>query len=133
MFHNLSKYLVLYFRTPLVSYLLCDLFLEHEDCCFTNYANGTTPYVGANNATEVIGNLTIITQKLFTWFHNNQTKVNHDKCHLLLSAQEEANIQNVDTTIKCSKSKKNYWEMFVIINLNLTNMLRTIAKKQAKN
>ena len=33
-------------------------------------------------------------------------KVNHDKCHLLLSTQEEANIQIVNTTIKCSKSKK---------------------------
>ena len=116
---------MLYFRTPLVSYLLCDLFLEHEDCCFTNYADGTTPY----NNRESHHNYS----KLFSWFHNNQTKVNHDKCHLLLSAQEEASMQNVDTTIKCSKSKKNYWEMFLIIKLNFTNMLRTIARKQAKN
>ena len=85
---------------------LCDLFLEHEDCCFTNYADDTTPYVVANNTAEVIENLTIITQKLFTWFVNNQMNVNHDECHLLLSTQEEANIQIDNTTIKCSKSKK---------------------------
>ena len=79
--------------------------MEHEDCCFTNYADDTTPYVVANNTAEVIENLTIITQKLLTWSANNQMNVNHDKCHLLLSTQEEANIQIDNTTIKCSKSK----------------------------
>ena len=34
-------------------------------------------------------------------------KANHDKCHLLLSTQEEANIQIANTTIKCSQSEKN--------------------------
>ena len=80
--------------------------MEHEDCCFTNYADDTTPYVVANNTAEVIENLTIITQKLFSWFVNNQMNVNHDECHLLLSTQEEANIQIDNTTKKCSKSKK---------------------------
>ena len=90
----------------LFSIFLCDLFLEQEDCCFTNYADDTTPYEVANNIAEVIENLAIITQKLYTWLANNQMKVNQDKCHLLLSAQEEANIQIANTTIKCSKSKK---------------------------
>ena len=90
----------------LFNIFLCDLFLEQEDCCFTNYADDTTPYVVANNTAEVIENLTIITQKLYTWFANNQMKVNHDKCHLLLSTQEEANIQTANTTLKCSNSKK---------------------------
>ena len=80
--------------------------MEHEDCCFTNYADDATPYVVANNTAEVIGNLTIIPQKLFTWFANNQLKVNHDKCHILLSTQEEANFQIDNTTIKCSNSRK---------------------------
>ena len=90
----------------LFNIILCDLFLEHEDCCFTNYGDDTTPYVVANNTAEVIENLNIITQKLFTWFANNQMEVNHDKCHLQLSTQEEANIQIANVTIKCSKSKK---------------------------
>ena len=90
----------------LFNIFLCDLFLEHEECCFTNYADDTTPYVIANNTEEVIENLTNVTQKLFTWFANNQMKANHDKCHLLLNAQEEANIQIANTTIKCSQSEK---------------------------
>ena len=85
---------------------LCDLFLEHKECCFTNYADDTTSYVADNNIKEVIENLTNVTQKLFTWFANNQMKANHDKCHLLLSTQEEANIQTANTTIKCSQSEK---------------------------
>ena len=84
---------------------LCDLFLEHEDCCFTNYADDTTPYVVTKNTADVIENFAIVTQKLFTWFANNQMKVNHEKCHLLLSTQDEENIQIGNTTIKRSKSK----------------------------
>ena len=86
--------------------MLCVLFLEHEDCCFTNFAVDTTHSVVANNTADGIKNLTSITQKFFTLFANNQMKVNHDKCHLLLSTQEEAIIQIANTTIKCSKSKK---------------------------
>ena len=33
----------------LFNIFLWDLFLEHEECCFTNYADDTTPYVVANN------------------------------------------------------------------------------------
>ena len=111
---------------------LRDLFLEHKECSFTNYADDTTPYVVASNTADVVDNLTIITQKLFTWFAKNQIKINHGKYHLLLSTHEEANIQIANTTIKHSKSK-NYWELFLIINLNLTNMLRTFVRNQAKN
>ena len=90
----------------LFNIFLCDLFLEHEGYFFSNYADDTTPYVVANNTTEVVENLTNITQKLFTWFANNHMKANPSKCHLLLSTQEEANIQIANTTIKNSKSQK---------------------------
>ena len=91
--------------------------MEHEDCCFTNNADDTTPYVVANNTAEVTENLAIINQKLFTWFANNQMKVSHDKCHLLLSIQEEANIQIADRTIKYSKSK-------ILLGIVLDNKLK---------
>ena len=60
----------------------------------------------ANNTKEVIENLTNVTQKLFTCFANNQMKANHDKFQLLLSTQEEANIQIANTTTKFSQSEK---------------------------
>ena len=71
----------------LFSIFLCDLFFEDESSYFTSYADDTTPYVGSN-ITEVLTNLSCHAQKLFTWFANNQTKANYDKCHLLLSTQE---------------------------------------------
>ena len=51
---------------PLFNIFLCELFLEHEDCCFTNYADDAK--LVASYTAEVIKNLTIITPKLFTWF-----------------------------------------------------------------
>ena len=36
----------------LFNIFLCDLFLEHEEYFFTNYADDTTPYVVANNTEE---------------------------------------------------------------------------------
>ena len=115
----------------LFNIFLCDLFFEHEDCCFTNYADDTSPYVVTNNTSEVIENLTIITQKVFTWFANNQMKVNHDKCHLLISTQEEANIQIDNTTIKYSKSKKLLG--IVLDNkLNFDKHVENICQKVSK-
>ena len=90
----------------LFNIFLCDLFLKHEGYFFSNYADDTTPYVVANNTTEVVENLTNITQKVFTWFANNYMKANPSKCHLSLSTQEEANIQIANTTIRNSKSQK---------------------------
>ena len=73
---------------------------------FTNYADDTTPYAVANDTTEVLENLTNITRKLFTWFANNQMKANHGKCHILLSTQEDANVQIENSIINCSRSQK---------------------------
>ena len=85
---------------------LCEFYLEHEHCCYVNYAGDITPYIVANNTAEVPEKLSNIMQRLFTWFINNQRKANHGKCHLLLSPHEDANIQISNLTINCSRSQK---------------------------
>ena len=85
---------------------LCNLLLEHENFCYVNYADDTTPYIVANNRAEVLEKLTNITQRFFTWFANNQMKANLGKWHLLLSTHKDANIQISNTTINCSRSQK---------------------------
>lgn len=63
------------------------------------------PHITLWVTTNIIGNelkLTDVAQKLFTWFTNNQMKSNHDKCYLLLSTKDEANIQTTNVTIKSS-------------------------------
>ena len=52
----------------------------------------TPPLTLLVNTTEVLANLFSLAQKLFTWFANNKMKANHDKCHLLLSTQEDFNV-----------------------------------------
>ena len=103
----------------LFNIFVCDLFLEHKGYFFSNYGDDTTPYVVTNNTTEVVENLTNITQKLFTWFAKKHMKANPSKCYLLLSTQEEANIQIANTTIKNSKSQK-------LLDVVLDNKLNSI-------
>ena len=57
------------------------------------------PYVGGGNTTDVLNSCTKVTQELFNWFVNKEMKGNHDKCHLLLSSDEDANIQIANVTI----------------------------------
>ena len=91
----------------LFNIFLWERFLEDENNCFTNDADDTTPYSVGSTTTEVLGNLSGITNKLFTWFANNQMKANDDKSHLLLSSPDDsALIQIENSTIKCSKVKK---------------------------
>lgn len=40
-----------------------------------NYADDTIPYIVGNNTEEVLFELKVNTEKLFTWFDNNQMKV----------------------------------------------------------
>ena len=84
----------------LVNIFLCDLFLTIEGNYFTNYTDDTTPYVIGNNAEEAI------TQKLFTWFAQNEMKANLNKCHLLLSTTDAFNFKISETVIRNSNSKK---------------------------
>ena len=64
------------------------------------------------NTTEALTNLSILAQRLLTWFDNNKMKANHDKCHLLLSTQECFNIQIANFTIKSFKAK-------ILLGINL--------------
>ena len=82
------------------------LFLEHDSHYFTNYVDDTTPYIIGDNETENLTNLTEITQNLFTWFAYNQMKADHDTCRILLSTQDEANIQITNVIMKSSSAKK---------------------------
>ena len=74
-------------RPLLFNTFLCDLFLIMKETSFTSYADDNTPYVTAENLYEVIKSLEEDFIKLFQWFSDNQMKVNHNKCHLLVSGK----------------------------------------------
>ena len=60
----------------LFNIFLCDLFLSIENNYFTNYADDITPYVIGNNPDKVVSELRDITEKIFTWFSQNEMKAN---------------------------------------------------------
>ena len=84
----------------LFNIFLCDLFLTIEGNYFTHYADDTTPYVIGNNAEEVVSELKAVTQKLCTWFAQNEMEANLNKCHLLLSITDAFNFEISETVIR---------------------------------
>ena len=73
---------------------LCDTFLFCNDIDFASYADDNTPYCIGKTPEEVISQLEKSSKSIFEWFENNGLKGNPDKCHLLLSKNDnfEANI-----------------------------------------
>ena len=89
----------------LFNIFLSDLFLTIEGNYFTSYAYDTTPYVIDNNAEEVVSELKAITQKLFTWFAQNEMKANLNKYHLFLSTTDAFNFEISETAWKYNSTR----------------------------
>ena len=85
------QYISIYFL--LFNIFLCDLFLIIKETSFASYAGDNTFYVTAENLDEVIKSLEKDSIKLFQWLSDNQMKVNHDKCHLLVSGKMTVTIK----------------------------------------
>ena len=59
-----------------------------------NYVDDTNPPIWGDNTTEVIINLFVIAQKVFTQFANNKMKANHDNCQLLFHKDNSVSIHD---------------------------------------
>ena len=62
---------------------------EQPDVKFVAYADDNTPYFCDKNLEVLLSKLQICILKLFEWFSNNHMKMNSDKCHLILSSNDE--------------------------------------------
>ena len=71
-----------------------------------NYADNMTPYVYVLENEKVIKLLEKNIDSLFYWFSDNFLRANPDKCHLLISTDENVTwkIKN-ETITKCSNQK----------------------------
>ena len=65
------------------------MFFEQKDVNFAAYADDNTPYFCDKNLEVLLSKLQICALKLFEWFSNNHMKINSDKCHLILSYNDE--------------------------------------------
>ena len=90
----------------LFNIFLSDLFLIVQNTDFASYADDNTIYNAGDNIEEVILSLQESSKKLFKWFSNNQMKSNGDKCNLIVSANDTAEIQIEEYLIKSSTNEK---------------------------
>ena len=90
----------------LFNIFLSDLFLIVQNTDFASYADDNTIYNAGGNIEEVILSLQESSKKLFKWFSDNQMKSNGDKCNLLVSTNDTAEIQIGEYLIKSSTNEK---------------------------
>ena len=102
-----------------------------SDTDFASYAGDNTPYVSADTVDEFIKRLETASVKLFKWFADNQMKANQDKCHLIVSKNE-----NVSMHIGPFEIKNNNCEKLLGIKvdnrLNFNEHLDGIIKKTSR-
>ena len=68
---------------------MCDLIFAVESMDTANYADDTTPYACCKDFDLIIEKLKVKTNEILQWFNKNAMKANADKCHLLLTTNEE--------------------------------------------
>ena len=86
---------------------LNDIFYFVDERNLTNYADDNTPYSIDANVGALLNSLMQNTSVLVKWFSDNYLKMNADKCHLLITNNEnEEHITIDDETIKSEKTVK---------------------------
>ena len=93
-------------RPLLFNINMWDLFFVAELIDIANYADDTTPYVCLEDMDLIIEKLEVKANDIFQWFNENAMKAKADKCHLLITTNEERNISIGGEKIQNSKSEK---------------------------
>ena len=112
----------------LFNIFLSDLFLVVRDVNFPSYADDNTIYQSANNVDDLVNDLQLSAEKLFRWFSGNQTKGNTDKCHLIMSINNNPEIQAGDSLIKAGDCEK-LLDLKIDYKLNFDNHVNSLCKK----
>ena len=76
-----------------------DIFFFIKETELTNYADDSTPYAINANINELIKSLENDSSILIKWFSDNYLVMNADKCHLLVTKQENNIFLKVDNNI----------------------------------
>ena len=111
---------------------LCDMFLFCNDIDFASYADDNTPYCIGKTPEEVISQLEKSSKSIFEWFENNGLKGNPDKCHLLLSKNDnfEANInENRISNTRFEKPLGVTFDNQLNFNHHISKICKTASNK----
>ena len=77
-----------------------------ESIDIASCADDTTPYVCLEDMDLIIEKLKVKANDIFQWFNENAMKANADKCHLLITTNEERNISTGGEKIQNSKNEE---------------------------
>ena len=130
---------------------------EQKDINFAAYADDNTRYICDKNLEVIFGKLQICAGELLEWFSNNYMKMNSDKCHLILSSNDDSKkielkgefinntqgqkllgvhfdyklkLQTLDTNIEtlCKKSGKKLLALYRVIKYMSTNQAQLLMR-----
>ena len=90
----------------LFNIFLCDLFMFTDNSDIASYADNTSPYVSGVTLDSMAKSFEKVADLLFTWFNYNQMKGNKDKCHVILSSQDNVHVNIGTAQIENSKCQK---------------------------
>ena len=96
-----------------------------------NYADNNTPYTRSKDINGLTESLEEASKELFKWFDDNLTKSNTDKCHLLVSTNDNVEIRIGNFRIENTKRKKLFGIQFDN-KLSFDYHLSEICKKTIK-
>ena len=102
-----------------------------DDTDITNYSDGNSPYVTADDIDRVLASLENASNTLYRWFSDNLFKGNADKCHLLVDVKDEVSMKIGDFNIVNSECEK-LLGVNLIKSLLLTAMYQTYVKTLAE-
>ena len=87
--------------------LFCCLFLFLEETEVCNYADDTTIYTCGPNVENVVAKLENDALVISEWFPNNRTKLNEDKCHLMIfgGKSNEVSVKIGEASLKEAKRR----------------------------
>ena len=110
---------------------ICDLFIENSDIDIANYADDDIPYACSSDHDSVIFKLQKNTDRIFTWFYNNNSVSNAEKSHLIVSTKKNLEIQVSSCSIRNEGSVK-FLGIHLNNDLNFGCHVNQLCKKASK-
>ena len=108
------------------------MFFEQKDVNFAAYADDNTPYFCDKNLEVLLSKLQICALKLFEWFSNNHMKMNSDKCHLILSSNDENKKTALDGEVINNTQVQKHLGAHIDYKLKFDTHIETHCKKVGK-
>ena len=107
-----------------------DIFYFVDEKDIANYADDNTPYAIDTNIESLINTIENDASILMKWFQDNYLKMNEDKCHLLITNQNDSCISvNIGNETISNRNSEKLLGITIDNNLNFTEHISTICKK----